>query len=144
MFAKSMHAEVMFFGSVLCSHSLVLLAAVWHGDMQLTSYILDAFDKADLHRRTRVFSVALYLAAYRGNLTVLKLLQARCSSSAIDPNSRCGILGSPFKAGVRSGNASVVSSLIDQGADVNTTGGIYGRPLHLAAFVGILMSLKSY
>ncbi|WEW61397.1 hypothetical protein PRK78_006887 [Emydomyces testavorans] len=128
--AQTLPEEAAFFGSNFEEHDLVFISAVWQGDTELASFLMDT-DK--LNHKGNVFLSAFYLAAYRGNVSLLHLINPRGN---IQVNALCGYYGNALMAGVAGGNLEALKTLIDWGADVNFLGSLFGRPLSFAVHCG--------
>ena len=76
------------------------------------------------------YSNALYFAVDKKNLAVVRLL---LDKTPADINAEHDDLGCVLNVALMGGNLAIVEMLIDYGADVNATGGLYGSVMETAA-----------
>lgn len=125
--AKEFPERVAFFGSNLSDYDLVLLTSIWQNDTELIAFLLT---NNMLNRAGKVLLVAFYLAAYRGNVELLRLVKLQ---GDIKVDELCGYYGNALMAAIVGDGLDAVRILIEWGADVNFLGTLFGRPLGLAA-----------
>lgn len=124
--------EVLFFGSKLGDHDLTLMGVVWSGDVDLASVFFESETLiASGSGASKIYPVAQYLAAAKGNVEMLHLAK-RHGGPPVD--AACGYQGNALRAAVWEWNLDVIRTLIDWGADVNGVGIASGRPLCLAVY----------
>ncbi|KAJ6530005.1 ankyrin repeat-containing domain protein [Mycena vulgaris] len=131
-------------------HGSALHAAAYGGEEAMVELLLDR--GADVNALGGEYGTALQAAAYEGKEDIVELLLR----NGADANAQGGKYGTALQAAALQGTVkviqgttlqagqsvisydrqSVVRSLIQHGADVNITGGLYGAALQAAAYNG--------
>ena len=107
-----------------------LIAACIGGHYQTVLLLLD--HGAEINSLDYV-STALYCAAEKGHDQIVDLLFKRGADANMYSNESGG---SPLQVAIHYGCANIALRLLQEGADINTKGGLYGEPLSIACAKG--------
>lgn len=103
-----------------------LQTAIWHGHEHLAQKLLDLGAETSVTVEDPVFQSALQVAAYRGHLSIMKMLLKK----GVDVNEKGGYLGTALQAAASQDHEPAIRLLLEAGADATEHGcGWYCTPL---------------